>query len=79
LRSPRVILLFALALGGLAPAAAEEQSWSKRTPPPVKFAPSSAEQKPHDWSGVYVGVNGGAASSRGGRESAAPGTPALPK
>src|SRR4051794_17450787 len=47
---------------------AEEQSWSKRTPPPVKFASQSPEQKPQDWSGVYVGVQGGAAFSRGHRE-----------
>ena len=79
MRSPRLILLFGLALGALAPAAAEEQSWSKRTPPPAKFAPVPAEHKPQDWSGVYVGVTGGGSFSRGGRDSAPPGSSALPR
>ena len=74
-----LISVFVLALGGLAPAAAEEQSWSQRTPPPLKFAAPPTEQKPQDWSGVYVGVQGGAAFSSGQRESVAPGAPVLPK
>jgi len=74
-----MISVFVLALGGLAPAAAEEQSWSKHTPPPVKFAAPSPEQKPPDWSGVYVGVQGGAAFRRGHGESVAPGASVLPK
>jgi hypothetical protein len=74
-----LISVFVLALGGLAPTAAEEQSWSKRTPPPAKFAAPSAEQKPQDWSGIYVGVQGGAAFSGGHRESVEPGASVLPK
>jgi hypothetical protein len=79
LLSRPLIFVFVLALGGLAPAAAEEQSWSKRTPPPAKSAAPSAEQKPQDWSGVYVGVQGGAGLSRGRPESVAPQAPVLPK
>jgi hypothetical protein len=79
LLSRPLILVIVLALGALAPAAAEEQSWSKRTPPPLKFAAPSPEHKPQDWSGVYVGVLGGAAFSRGHRESVAPGASVLPK
>jgi opacity protein-like surface antigen len=79
LLSPRLILLVALALGASAAAAAEEQSWSKRAPPPVKFGLPPAEHKAQDWSGAYVGVHGGAVLDRGGRESVAPGASALPK
>jgi hypothetical protein len=79
LLSRALILVFVLAVGGLAPAAAEEQSWSKRTPPPAKFAAPSAEQKPQDWSGVYVGVQGAAGLSRGRPASVAPQAPVLPK
>ncbi|MBV9395119.1 MAG: hypothetical protein JOZ84_11995 [Methylobacteriaceae bacterium] len=74
-----LILVFVLALGGLAPAAAEEQSWSQRTPPPAKFAAPPAKEKPHDWSGIYVGVQGGPAFTRGHRESVAPGASVLPE
>ena len=74
-----LISISALALSPLASLAAEEQSWSKRTPPPVKFAPPSTEQKQKDWSGVYVGVNGGTALSTGTRSSAAPAVSAFPR
>jgi hypothetical protein len=78
-RTAFLISILALALGALAPASAEDQSWSKRAPPPVKFAPPPSEQKPQDWSGVYVGVNGGTALSRGGRGSGVPAGSGLPR
>ena len=77
MRPTLLISMSAILLGTLGAAAAEEQSWSKRTPPPVKFAP--AERKPHNWSGVYVGMTGGASFTRSGRDSAAPGSSALPR
>jgi hypothetical protein len=77
-RKTLLISVLALALSPLTSAAAEEQSWSKRTPPPVKFAPPPPEQK-QDWSGIYVGVNGGTAVSPSGRGSGVPGSSALPK
>jgi hypothetical protein len=78
-RPTLLISMSAILLGTLGAAAAEEQSWSKHTPPPVKFASPPAEHKPQDWSGVYVGVTGGASFSRSGRDSAAPGSSALPR
>jgi hypothetical protein len=72
-----VVTMAGVALGALASARAEEQSWSKRTPPPVKFAPAEDEAKPQDWSGFHVGVNAGAGFGTKGRDSAVPG--GLPK
>ena len=77
MRPTLLISISAILLGTLGAAAAEEQSWSTRTPPPVKFAPMPAEHKPHDWSGVYVGTTGAASFSRSGRNSAATGSSAL--
>jgi hypothetical protein len=74
-----VVILAGIALGALAPAAAEEQSWSKRTPPPVKFAPPTDEAKPQDWSGFHAGVNGGASFTTKSRESAVPDSFSLSK
>ena len=54
------------------PAAAEEQSWSQRAKPPVKFAPPPAEQKAKDWSGFHMGVNAGAGFKTENRDSALP-------
>ena len=79
MRATLLISMSAILLGTLGAAAAEEQSWLKRTPPPVKFAPVPAEHKPQDWSGVYVGVTGGGSFSRSGRDSAPPGSSALPR
>jgi hypothetical protein len=57
----RSVLLCSLALPLLIiPASAEEQSWAKRAPPPVKYATPPPEQKQHDWSGFHMGVNAGA-------------------
>jgi uncharacterized iron-regulated membrane protein len=61
----------------IAPALAEEQSWSKRTPPPVKYAAPPAEQKQHDWSGFHMGVNAGAGISANERNSAVPSSSTL--
>jgi hypothetical protein len=54
------------------PAAAEEQSWSTRAKPPVKFAPSPTEQKTQDWSGFHMGVNAGGGFKTQNRDSALP-------
>jgi hypothetical protein len=61
-----------------APARAEEQSWAKRTPPPVKYA-SPSEQKQQDWSGFHMGVNAGAGFNTGNRNSAVPGGSNFPR
>jgi hypothetical protein len=55
-----------------APAFAEEQSWAKRAPPSVKYAPPP-EQKEHDWSGFHMGVNAGSGVGPNDRTSAVPG------
>jgi opacity protein-like surface antigen len=78
-RKALLISISAIALSAFAAAAAEEQSWSKRTPPPVKYAPPPGEQKEHDWSGFHVGVNAGPGFSTSGRESAVPGSLAAPR
>jgi hypothetical protein len=72
-RKAVLISISALAVGAFATAAAEEQSWSKRTPPPVKYAPVPGEQNEHDWSGFHVGVNAGPGFGASGRQSAVPG------
>jgi hypothetical protein len=77
-RKAVLISISALALSAFEAAAAEEQSWSKRTPPPVKYAPPS-EQKDHDWSGFHIGVNAGPGFSTSGRESAVPGSLGAPR
>ena len=75
-----LIMIAGVAPGALAPAAdAEEQSWSKRTPPPVKFVPPPSEDKPHDWSGVHVGVNAGRGFGTNSSASQVPGGFAFPK
>jgi hypothetical protein len=63
----------------LAPAVAEEQSWSKRTPPPAKYAAPPIEQKQHDWSGFHMGVNAGTGLGTNERNSAVPGGSAFPR
>jgi hypothetical protein len=73
------ILMAAILLGTFGAAAAEEPSWSKRTPPPVKFAPPPAVDKPHDWSGFHLGVNAGPGLATNNRASGVPGGFALPK
>jgi opacity protein-like surface antigen len=78
-RKALLVSISALALSAFAAAAAEEQSWSKRTPPPVKYAPPPGEQKEHDWSGFHVGVSAGPGFSRSGRESAVPGGLGAPR
>jgi hypothetical protein len=55
------------------PASAEEQSWARRTPPPVKYA-SPPEQRQHDWSGFHMGVNAGAGFNTNNHNSAMPGS-----
>jgi opacity protein-like surface antigen len=77
-RKAVLVSISALALSAFAAAAAEEQSWSKRTPPPVKYAPPG-EQKEHDWSGFHMGVNAGPGFSASGRESAVPGSLGPPR
>jgi hypothetical protein len=62
----------------IAPAFAEEQPWSKRTPPPVKYAPPP-EPKEHDWSGFHMGVNAGSGFGTSGRDSAVPGILGAPR
>ena len=74
-----VIMVAGVALLALDPAGAQEQSWSKRTPPPVKFAPPTDEAKPQDWSGFHAGVSGGAGFGTKGRDPAVPDTFAPPK
>jgi hypothetical protein len=65
----RNVLLCSLALPLLIiPASAEEQSWAKRAPPPVKYA-TPPEQKQHDWSGFHMGVNAGAGFRTDNRNS----------
>ncbi|MEA2759170.1 MAG: hypothetical protein QOH65_1783 [Methylobacteriaceae bacterium] len=75
----RIAFIIMVASGALGAAAAEEQSWSKRTPPPVKYAPPPGEQKEHDWSGFHMGVNAGPGFSTSGRESAVPGSLGAPR
>jgi hypothetical protein len=77
-RPMRTSILCAAMLLVIAPAFAEEQSWSKRTPPPVKYAPPP-EPKEHDWSGFHMGVNAGSGFSTSGRESAVPGSFGAPR
>jgi opacity protein-like surface antigen len=79
MRKAVLISISAIALSAFAAAAAEEQSWSKRTLPPVKYAPPPGEQKEHDWSGFHVGVNAGPGFSTSGRASAVPGGLAAPR
>jgi hypothetical protein len=70
----RNLLLCSLALPLLIiPASAEEQSWVKRTPPPVRYASPPPEQKEHDWSGFHMGVNAGAEFNTNNRNSVMPG------
>jgi opacity protein-like surface antigen len=78
-RKAVLVSISALALSAFAAAAAEEQSWSKRTPPPVKYAPPPGEQKEHEWSGFHMGVNAGPGFSTSGRASAAPGVWGAPR
>lgn len=78
MRIALLIILAGTAPGALCSVAAEEQSWSKRTPPPVRFAPPSPEQKTQDWSGFHMGVNAGS-SFRTDRDSALPPTLNLPR
>jgi hypothetical protein len=77
-RSMRTSILCAAMLL-IAPAFAEEQSWSKRTPPPVKYAPPPPEQKEHDWSGFHMGVNAGSGFGTNNRDSASPGSSNIPR
>jgi hypothetical protein len=69
----RALLFSSSLLLAAIPASAEEQSWSKRTPPPVKYAQPTPEQKEHDWSGFHMGVNAGSGFDTDNRNSAAPG------
>jgi hypothetical protein len=73
----RTLVLCASLLLLIGPASAEEQSWVKRTPPPVKFAPPP-EQKQQDWSGFHMGVNAGSGFGNN-RDSAVPGNPNFPR
>jgi hypothetical protein len=72
-------LLLAALLLAIVPASAEEQSWAKRTPPPVKYAPQSPEQKEHDWSGFHMGVNAGSGFGANNRDSPIPGNSTMPR
>jgi hypothetical protein len=78
-RRTLLISMNAILLATFGAAAAEEQSWSKRTPPPAKFAPLPANDKPHDWSGFHVGVNAGPGFATNRPASGVPGGFALPK
>lgn len=73
------IMAAGITLGAFVSASAEEQSWSKRTPPPVKFAPPPDGERAPDWSGFHMGVNAGAGFGTKRRDSAVPDTFALPK
>jgi hypothetical protein len=70
-RPMRTSILCAAMLLVIAPAFAEEQSWSRRTPPPVKYAPPP-EPKEHDWSGFHMGVNAGSGFGANDQRSAVP-------
>jgi hypothetical protein len=72
-------LLFAALLLATVPASAEEQSWGKRTPPPVKYAPQSPEQKEHDWSGFHMGLNAGSGFGANNRDSPIPDNSSMPR
>jgi hypothetical protein len=70
----RKLLFCSTALSLLAgQACAGEESWAKRTPPPVKYASPPPEQQQHDWSGFHMGVNAGSGFDTNGRNSAVPG------
>jgi hypothetical protein len=70
-KSMRTSILCAVMLLLMAPAFAEGQSWAKRAPPPVKYAPPP-EPKEHDWSGFHMGVNAGPGVGPNSRSSAVP-------
>jgi hypothetical protein len=79
LESTTALSLLAALLLATVPASAEEQSWAKRTPPPVKYAPPSPEQKEHDWSGFHMGVNAGSGFGANNRDSRIPGNSSMPR